>query len=124
MFTASIDLFIPASGQASVMTAGLLLNEQGLQAGTANRLIRFRGYDANHCCIQLCGGLGGESVDMGTLRNSTWPTLTVSSKEPGKYRYVFSESGLSKPIFSGRFVQAGIGQPKALRQASADQRGP
>lgn len=105
MFTASIDLFIPASGQASVMTAGLLLNEQGLQAGTANRLIRFRGYDANHCSIQLCGGLGGESVDMETLRNSTWHTLTVSSTEPGKYRYVFSERGSSKPILSGRFVQ-------------------
>jgi len=105
MFTASIDLFIPASGQSSVMTAGLLLNEQDLKGGTANRLIRFRGYDANHCSLQLCGGPWGESVDMGALRNSTWHTLKVSSTEPGVYRYVFSERGSSKPILSGRFVQ-------------------
>lgn len=105
MFTASIDLFIPAGGQASVVTAGLVLNEQDLKGGTANRLIRFRGYDTNHCAIQLGGGLGGESVNMGTLRNSTWHTLTVSSTEPGKYRYIFSERGSPKPILSGRFVQ-------------------
>ena len=105
MFTASIDLFIPADGQASVVTAGLVLNEQDLKGGTANRVIRFRGHGASSCAIQLGGGLGGESVNMGTLSNNTWHTLTVSSTEPGEYRYAFSERGSPKQILSGRFVQ-------------------
>lgn len=105
LFTASIDIFIPASGQASVVTAGLVLNEQDLKSGQANRLIRFRGHDASHCAIQLSGGLGGESANMGTLTHSTWHTLTVSSTEPGKYRYAFSQRGSPKAILSGKFVQ-------------------
>lgn len=105
IFTASIDLFIPANGQASVVTAGLVLNEQDVKGGTASRLIRFRGHDANHCAIQLGGGLFLESANMGALRNNTWHTLTVSSTEPGKYRYAFSERGSPKAILSGKFIQ-------------------
>jgi hypothetical protein len=106
--TASIDLFIPANGQVSVATAGLVLNEQGGQSGTVNRILRFRGHSATHCTLQLLGGAGiQESAAMGPLATNTWHTLKVTSKKPGVYAYAFSRQGSRKPIVSGAFIQKG-----------------
>ncbi|MCX6896072.1 MAG: cadherin-like domain-containing protein [Verrucomicrobia bacterium] len=107
-FNASLDIYIPASGQAAIVTAGLVLNEQDLTGGTTNNLIRFRGYAANSCVIQLQpqnGGGGGDGVNMGTLSNSTWYTLKVSSAAAGVYNYTFGQQGFLSNITSGAFTQ-------------------
>jgi hypothetical protein len=106
-FEASLDIFIPTSGQASVVTAGLVLHEQMEARGQRDRLFRFRGHDAKHCAVQLMGGRGVESADMGQLKKSTWYTMRISSAAPGAYTYAFSQHGSARPIASGTFTETG-----------------
>ena len=106
-FTASLDLFIPAGGQATVVTAGLVLNEQLAARGQVDRLFRFRGHGPKHCSVQLMGGRGLEGADMGELNTRTWYTMRVSSAAPGVYKYSFNQRGSSRPITSGTFTEIG-----------------
>lgn len=107
-FSASIDLFIPACGQASIVTAGLVLNEQDGKGGGNNRLLRFRGEGVDCCSIQLLGGNAClQSANMGRLGSDTWYTLSVSSPGPGVYRYAFRQRGCNRPITRGTFTEKG-----------------
>ncbi|MCX6894721.1 MAG: hypothetical protein NTZ16_04310 [Verrucomicrobia bacterium] len=104
-FAAALDIFIPASGQASVVTAGLALNEQDGQRGLKHRLLRFRGHGPKSCSIQLLGGNGLEGVNMGELKSNAWHTLKVSSAAPGVYQYTFGRRGEARPLASGTFTE-------------------